>query len=652
MPKTIIKKGNIDRSDAHRALLTDTSPADVPIVFSNDGFHANLRRQDSSPEMADIVGRLIRQNHERYTIPYRYRIRQSNTASRLISLVHPAAQSKAAEFYGEFGHLIPYFCRHTAASLRRPEKIGSSVSRLTRASGKKRYKGAAIDTLLQDQSVRNPGSFFAYAGYDRFYRFFGSAEFTALERSYSQMRITDVAKCFSSIYSHTLAWAVKDVEHGKESGTAHSFANSFDSLMQFSNYNETNGIPVGAEISRIFSEIILQAVDTAVIRKAGEKGLVHGRDFQVRRYIDDYAIFCNSVGSLDKLQIILSDQLAVFNLHLNEAKTYTVQRPLQTKKSQVIAHSNAGLEKFRNLISIRLEGERGYAPNQIRRHGAISRSLIEDIKVACADSGANYEDVAPYIIGSVASIAESLITSYKTAGLTDRSQRGVYLPAIQELMRTLYFFLSVHLTVPSSYQVAKTTILALRFFSKELPELHPALQETVRTQIYDFIHDPILLGLEASNYVPVEILNIVLAANELSHPFRIDMEIVAERIISNPDVDYFSIVSLLFYHRGNSVNIVSKIEKIVTTMLIPSFLPRKRSSDAHFMLDLICCPYLGIAVRMKLINSLYKNLEIALGSVASRQALLAEFQANPWFVNWTQIDLLNHLRKKELSTTY
>jgi len=42
---TIPKRVRIDKKDIYRALLTDTAPGDVPIVFSNDGFYdvmANL----------------------------------------------------------------------------------------------------------------------------------------------------------------------------------------------------------------------------------------------------------------------------------------------------------------------------------------------------------------------------------------------------------------------------------------------------------------------------------------------------------------------------------------------------------------------------------------------------------------------------------
>src|SRR5262249_42694229 len=158
------------------------------------------------------------------------------------------------------------------------------------------------------------------------YKFFNSQEFVDLEKTFSIMRLADVSKCFSSIYSHTLAWAVKDVQHGKEATAAVSFANDFDALMQFSNYNETNGIPVGAEISRIFAEIILQSVEAAVLRKVKPQA-IHGTDFAIRRYVDDYILFANTADMLDFIQRNISDSLRTFNLHLNEGKTSTIKRP-------------------------------------------------------------------------------------------------------------------------------------------------------------------------------------------------------------------------------------------------------------------------------------------------------------------------------------
>jgi Reverse transcriptase (RNA-dependent DNA polymerase) len=326
MHKWTVKRGNIDRGDPERALLTETSPNDVPVIFSNDGFHLNLRRTPNTPGLARIIDSIIKSNAERYTIPYRYLIRLNQTTSRQLSLTHPAAQYRTCLFYQNYGHLIPYFCRHADVSLRRPTKIGSAIFYSNKSVGKKRYKGAAIDLLLQDEKVRNPGSFFAYSEYDRFYKFFNSTEFIHFEKTFSMMRITDVSKCFSSIYSHTMAWAVKDVQHGKENISAVSFANDFDRLMQYSNYNETNGIPVGAEVSRLFAEIILQSVDMTFLRRAHRSKIRHEHDFVIKRYIDDYVIFANREDVLNDVQRGLSEALQFFNLHLNEYKTFTIRR--------------------------------------------------------------------------------------------------------------------------------------------------------------------------------------------------------------------------------------------------------------------------------------------------------------------------------------
>src|SRR4051812_29970590 len=192
------KRGNIDRGNFDRALLTDTAPLDVPIIFSNDGLYSNLSRTPGAAGLSRIIDALIQNNRERYTIPYRYRIRLTTTSSRQLSLAHPAAQRRACAFYQDYSHLIPYFCRNADVTLRRPAKVGSSFFYLGRKAEKKRYKGAAIDMLLQDESVRNPGSFFAYEGYDRFYKFFNSEEFVRLEKTFSMMRLTDISKCFSS----------------------------------------------------------------------------------------------------------------------------------------------------------------------------------------------------------------------------------------------------------------------------------------------------------------------------------------------------------------------------------------------------------------------------------------------------------------------
>ena len=87
----------------------------------------------------------------------------------------------------------------------------------------------------------------------------------------------------------------------KDSINADTFEKNFDQLMQHTNYNETNGIVVGPEISRIFAEIILQAVDLAILRQLKDKGYTLGRDYEIRRYVDDSYVYTNSRKVLDDI---------------------------------------------------------------------------------------------------------------------------------------------------------------------------------------------------------------------------------------------------------------------------------------------------------------------------------------------------------------
>ncbi|TOB85966.1 hypothetical protein CGJ95_23980, partial [Vibrio parahaemolyticus] len=62
--------------------------------------------------------------------------------------------------------------------------------------------------------------------------------------------------------SHSVSWAAKEKEHIKEHVQySNQVSQQLDTLMQRSNNNETNGICVGSEFSRVFSEIIFQRID-------------------------------------------------------------------------------------------------------------------------------------------------------------------------------------------------------------------------------------------------------------------------------------------------------------------------------------------------------------------------------------------------------
>ncbi len=77
------------------------------------------------------------------------------------------------------------------------------------------------------------------------------------------------------------------------------------------------------------------------------------------------------------------------------------------------------------------------------------------------------------------------------------------------------------------------------------------MHEVVRRLIQDLTKNPALQSLAMSAYVPIEILNIILASTELPANYRTNIFDIRTRILGDKNIDYFSIVSLLFYYRSS-----------------------------------------------------------------------------------------------------
>ena len=295
-------KVRIHRSDVWRTVLTDTSPFEVPIIFSNDGFYKNLSQHATKSEkFRKFIGALVLSDAS-FTIPYRYSIVKDIDSIRTLSLVHPLGQVQLAEFYQKYDQLICEYAGRSPFSIRKPTKIGTTYFYPSPISDRNKYRAASVDTEEIDKLVRNPASYFSYAGFDRLYRFFLSDDHTKLEKKYRYQLSLDIAKCFDSIYTHSIAWAVKSKVLAKESIKASSFGNRFDQVMQGLNYKETSGICIGPEASRVFAEIILAEVDQNVAGALHKMSIREREDYECRRYVDNYYVFANSEETLKAVQ--------------------------------------------------------------------------------------------------------------------------------------------------------------------------------------------------------------------------------------------------------------------------------------------------------------------------------------------------------------
>lgn len=128
----------------------------------------------------------------------------------------------------------------------------------------------------------------------------------------------DVAKYYSSIYTHVIPWALngKDAakrDRGPSSKTV--FANELDWAIRVGQGNQTKGIPVGPDFSRAVGEVVGSALDLSVLDKIGSKYVGYVRN------IDDFYIGASDLASAEAILHALQESLRGFELELNDDKT-------------------------------------------------------------------------------------------------------------------------------------------------------------------------------------------------------------------------------------------------------------------------------------------------------------------------------------------
>lgn len=658
MGKRLFQKGNLSRADFHRSLLTDTTPEELPIIVSNDGFYTNVKNLDKrSNDTQRLIREILNPSTTKHSIPFRYRVTKDSTSTRRLSLIHPSAQFAVSEFYREYSQLICYYNSLSPFSIRAPVKQGSSYFFRSTVSEKNKYKREAVDTLQFDKRVRNPASFFAYKGHERKYRFFESVAYSRLEKKFPIMWMADVSKCFDSIYTHSITWAVKDMELSKSSTSKRSFGGEFDFLMQSMNYRETNGICIGPEVCRIFAETIFQKIDANVERSAKKAGFIFRKHYECVRYVDDIIIFAQNDDTAKAIYAIFERELGQFNLHLNDQKLTRYARPFQTDKSWIIHELLKKLHQFQEQVSKTVaypDGKR-ILPNHLFRPRALRLRFLAEIKSVCRLIGVGYDQVSNYLISSLSNLLENVVESYSGIPAEDRPTNSDYVTAIALLLDLIFHFYTMHPTVQSSFRVSKAIVIGLSF----IESIDPRRKTYVFEQLMGWLVD-LVRSFEAGTQklvterVPVEVINVALALASHDDGEHLSEEFVRDSLFQEGRLEYFATVSLIFFagDKPQYKKLIQRVQTKIRGKLNSGFDVRSSAHDAHLMLDLVCCPHIDKSLRMDLVRRIWLQFGFGPIGVKRLNVIVSEMESEHWFVKWTGIDLLNMIKRKELSHVY
>lgn len=670
-----------------RAVLSDFSPFEVPITFSNrhfyhflvehhikhDGKNFSWKRKNASLNQLILLLlgleqttqlRFYQNNSLEYvktdighgklpSIPFTFPISHKHNEFRYLSVIHPKAQILAVDFYDKYKDLITYYSDLSPLSLRSAKRV-AGCTYIDAKTLMESFDKDDSQIELEGQDYENLRSFFVYKKYKNIYEFYESQDHHWCEKRFNYLSKLDITKCFDSIYTHSIAWAVFKKKYAKQNlnKTKNTFAYKFDQLMQRANYNETNGIIIGPEISRIFAEIIMQATDKDIVEEleSDKYGLFLGKDFQIYRYVDDYFIFYNDESILNKIREIVQVKLKTYKLSLNQHKEETYSRP-------IITPITIAKKRVANLISEKLAYKienKINDNNEEYREGYIyvnQRSLSTDFKSILADSGVTYSDILNYALAVIEKKTKQLLIDYKTIQESETADRQL-INALVSIINFTYFIYSVAPKVNNTIKLCRIIQQAILFIKDQ--KLGVEFQHIIFKCIFDNTCS-ILNKYSINKFTPIETLYLLVLLRQLGKYYWLDEAMLTKYFnISNngkslkfeSDLNYFSITTLLFYisnkKRYESVK-GALLEYINELYLEKEDILLSDSEMIHLTLDLIACPFLDINYK-KLLLSKY-------GISASDVVKILE--VNPfWFTKWKDFNFAKELDSKLSNEVY
>jgi hypothetical protein len=676
-----------------RSVLTDMLPFEVPPTFSNRGFYRFLR--DNSVEIErgqlrwicetdtlDCTMRLLFgidpsviitteavkewgkektrrsvpfNKCEMATIPFNFRVAH-NLDGRTLSVVHPRNQVAVASFYAAHSALIIYHTSVSEFSIRRPV----SVSRYAYFKDKlhEERKDSVAGVEEEDREYEQLGSYFVYRKYRNIHRFFESYKYHRSEKKYDAMVQIDVSKCFDSIYTHSLPWAVLGKEQTKFSlkKSLGTFGGRFDALMQSLNQRETNGIVIGPEFSRIFAEIILQSVDAELIKQlAGGANLKHKVDYEIFRYVDDFFVFYNEESTQKKIFETLQEILKDKKLSINMAKIKHYQKP-------IITEITVAKERISMLLNDEINPaceeeslvDSAKPPKMKLVCGINANRLIVRYKAAIKETGVTYGDLLNYTFAIIENKVENLFKAYVASDKSDRDRKRLS-NALLAIMEFAFFAYSASPKVNHTIRICRMIATSVDFLHAQ------GLPYEQKHLLFKYVHDNVMQQLEKNTMTAhreVESLYLLISLSQIGREYWMPVSVLLRHFLieENGTGDYirptgfmnhFAITILLSYIKDKVR--YAKLKSFIEAQIIAKLEHMKAHcpNDAEtliMLLDLVVCPYISAATK-DAIGQIFGLDAAGLASVQSAN--------DHWFTAWgDKFDLGKELDAKRSREVY
>jgi hypothetical protein len=638
-------------------------------------------------------------------MPFHYRIAHKDSDYRELAIPHPKNQLEVIAFYKEYKELILYYCNQSSFTIRKPDKVASFI--FMNDNLHQQNKGDSIDFVeVNNKEYETLKTFFTYKKYPNIHRFYEDYKYHRAEKKYNKMYKFDISKCFDSIYTHSVVWALYDKNHIKDNipFSLRTFPGQFDTLMQNTNFGETNGILIGPEFSRIFSELILQSIDKEIEKELRIKDrLLFKTDYEVYRYVDDYFIFYNDESTKDRILDCFKVHLKTFKMAISESKSKLYEKPLITELT--IAKDKI-IELFENEIKFSIKKEEENTVFGVINAKCNSNNLITKLKIILSESDVKYKDIMNFTLALITKRVEKCTSDFGVyyQGLTRQEfksssdpqqfpfslndlnkklkQENQYTHHILELLDFTFFIYAVNPRVNFTIRLCHllSGVIAdfkvgVKFFTGSyknpirkagkiftLPK--PKFLTSNKELIFKKISDEVRLVLEKNKvqeYAQIESLYLLIILQELGKEFRVAENLLIKYFDLKEDErdgslqfknqpNYFVITVLLFYIRDAKpyLNLRIALKEAILARITAESKSKNRSTECILLLfDLVVCPYLDTKFKRELLN------KFEIKDLVKQNAVLNFYNRQKyWFTKWDNFNFQEEITSKVAHEPY
>lgn len=643
------------------------------------------------------------------TIPFKFKISHKDNDYRELTIIHPINQLRLVDFYDKYKYTILYNTKISRFSLRRPHKVSSLKYFKDSTNKSKKSTNQEVEIIeTSDKEYTSLKTYFSYQKYSNIYQFYESYEFQKAEKRFDNLLKFDISRCFDSIYTHSLSWALNNKKIVKDNLNKYnnSFGGKFDKIMQQMNYNETNGIVIGPEFSRIFAELILQKIDKNVEKELYKKGYRYKVDYDIYRYVDDFFVFYNDEKVKGDILALYKVKLQEYNLFFNDSKTQIFSKP-------IITNITIAKEEIRKLVEYSMIFQFQNSENQskIGLKYYTARDIITNYKAILSQTQTSYKDLQNYflviifnklkkMIKDIQKIQEELLTLYSKR--TQEKQEEKKEEILEEIkkkekeLKTIYFQIyknfmgiielsffiySVLPRVAYSIKICQILFRIIDFiksqektkqkystkYSKDEMK-YIAFDFDKKHTIFKSIYDNISLVFQkntSSEYTEIETLYLLTIISELGENYQFSEDLINKnfRVFdienkSNSNLNYFTILSLLNYiKRDNKFNNIRNHLREIITKKFDNFVPNDAES-VFLLMDILTCPYIESSddevekFRKEILEKIHFFDENTLETEKYKGLKeLSKYSSN-WFYSWKNNDLGKELNTKRGHSVY